>query len=85
MLTAYYRIGDLLVLMTIFVFSFHDTTDHNCCKKKGCFYERPRLLSHAQEQTSSQHKENLRTEINLLKTQNEKLTRRVAELEKSLS
>ena len=51
--------------------------------KKGVFCERPRVLSDAQEETLSQHEDNLRTEIDLVKTQVENLTRRVTELEKT--
>ena len=51
--------------------------------EKGVFCERPRVLSNAQEETLSQHEDNLRTEIDLLKTQVEYLTRRVTELEKA--
>ena len=50
--------------------------------EKGVFCERPRVLSNAQEETLSQH-DNLRSEIDLLKTQVENLTRRVTELEKA--
>ena len=49
--------------------------------EKGVFCERTRVLSNAQEETLSQH-DNLRSEIDLLKTQVENLTRRVG---KSLS
>ena len=49
--------------------------------EKGVFCERPRVLSNAQEETLCQH--NLRSEIDLLKTHVENLTRRVTELEKA--
>ena len=50
--------------------------------EKGVFCERPRVLSNAQEENLSQH-DNLRSEIDLLKTQVENLTSWVTELEKA--
>ena len=65
------------------MFSVFNMAQTTIVREKGVSCERPRVLSDAQEETLSQHEDNLRTEIDILKTRVENLTRRVTELEKA--